>query len=160
MSRDRIHPFLAAIGVFAVLHHADHVLRADHSGWPFQPEVTPFTFSLLVYPVLLIDYLVINNPRLRVGLLSGGLTFLVLVHVTIETPVDLFRTWSTGASTSEANPGVPNLLGLASPAAGVAANLVLALLFGALVAALAMAHRPKVAVGPGRLNPAQMAEVD
>lgn len=22
-----------------VLHHADHVLRVNHSGWPFRPEV-------------------------------------------------------------------------------------------------------------------------
>ena len=37
------------IGMF---HHVDHVLRFDHSGWPFKAEVTTFTFSLLVYPVV------------------------------------------------------------------------------------------------------------
>jgi hypothetical protein len=37
----------------AVLHHVDHVLRFDHSGWPFKAEVTPFTFSLLVNRVIL-----------------------------------------------------------------------------------------------------------
>lgn len=37
-------------GVLGVLHHTDHVLRFDHSGWPFRDVVTPFTFSLLVYP--------------------------------------------------------------------------------------------------------------
>jgi hypothetical protein len=38
---------------FSVLHHADHVARGNHSGWPFQAEVTPFTFSLLIYALIL-----------------------------------------------------------------------------------------------------------
>ena len=39
--------------IFGVLHHIDHVVRGNHSGWPFREEVTPFTFSLLVYALLL-----------------------------------------------------------------------------------------------------------
>lgn len=54
-----------ALLVLAVLHHADHVIRGDvvveqglpaawnHSGWPFQDAVTPFTASLLVYALIL-----------------------------------------------------------------------------------------------------------
>ncbi len=38
---------------FGVLHHVDHVVRGNHSGWPFQDAVTPFTFSLLIYALLL-----------------------------------------------------------------------------------------------------------
>jgi hypothetical protein len=41
------------VTVFGVLHHVDHVVRGNHSGWPFIEEVTPFTFSLLVYALLL-----------------------------------------------------------------------------------------------------------
>jgi hypothetical protein len=41
------------VTVFGVLHHVDHVVRGNHSGWPFVEEVTPFTFSLLVYALLL-----------------------------------------------------------------------------------------------------------
>jgi hypothetical protein len=41
------------VTVFGVLHHVDHVVRGNHSGWPFREEVTPFTFSLLVYALLL-----------------------------------------------------------------------------------------------------------
>lgn len=45
---------LAAFAVvFGIMHHADHVIRGNHSGWPFQEEVTPFTFSLLIYPLIL-----------------------------------------------------------------------------------------------------------
>jgi Zn-dependent membrane protease YugP len=43
----------ASVTVFGVFHHVDHVVRGNHSGWPFQEEVTPFTFSLLIYALLL-----------------------------------------------------------------------------------------------------------
>jgi hypothetical protein len=45
--------FASSATVFSVLHHVDHVARVNHSGWPFQAEVTPFTFSLLIYAVIL-----------------------------------------------------------------------------------------------------------
>lgn len=45
--------FAVAATVFSVLHHADHVIRGNHSGWPFQGEVTLFTFSLLIYALIL-----------------------------------------------------------------------------------------------------------
>ena len=54
---ERWRRWLLALGffvtVFGVLHHVDHVVRGNHSGWPFQEEVTPFTFSLLIYALLL-----------------------------------------------------------------------------------------------------------
>ncbi len=43
----------SVVTVFGVLHHVDHVVRGNHSGWPFKEEVTPFTFSLLIYALLL-----------------------------------------------------------------------------------------------------------
>lgn len=42
-----------AVTLFGLLHHVDHVVRGNHSGWPFQEAVTPFTFSLLIYALLL-----------------------------------------------------------------------------------------------------------
>lgn len=45
--------FASAAVVFGLMHHADHVIRGNHSGWPFQAEVTPFTFSLLIYALIL-----------------------------------------------------------------------------------------------------------
>lgn len=45
--------FAASATIFSVLHHLDHVVRGNHSGWPFQAEVTPFTFSLLIYALIL-----------------------------------------------------------------------------------------------------------
>ena len=43
---------ILAVVPLGLAHHADHVLRADHAGWPFRPEVTIFTFTLLIYPLL------------------------------------------------------------------------------------------------------------
>jgi hypothetical protein len=43
----------SSAAVFSVLHHVDHVARGNHSGWPFQAEVTLFTFSLLIYALIL-----------------------------------------------------------------------------------------------------------
>lgn len=51
--------------ILAALHLADHVLRGervhdlglaphwDHSGWPFKPEATPYTFSLITVALIL-----------------------------------------------------------------------------------------------------------
>jgi hypothetical protein len=36
------------VTVFGVLHHVDHAVRGNHSGWPFKEKVTPFTYSLLI----------------------------------------------------------------------------------------------------------------
>jgi hypothetical protein len=52
-SSRRLLLILASAAVFSVLHHVDHVVRGNHSGWPFQAEVTPFTFSLLIYVLIL-----------------------------------------------------------------------------------------------------------
>ena len=38
--------FASSATVFSVLHHVDHVARGNHSGWPF-------TFSLLIYVLIL-----------------------------------------------------------------------------------------------------------
>lgn len=45
--------FAVAATLFGIFHHADHVIRGNHSGWPFQGDVTPFTFSLLIYALIL-----------------------------------------------------------------------------------------------------------
>ena len=63
---------LLAVVALAFAHHVDHVLRADNSGWPFTPEVTPFTISLLVYPILALDFLLLRRrPWVRVALVGG-----------------------------------------------------------------------------------------
>ena len=66
-------------------HHRDHVVRGDHVGWPLTPEVTPFTYSLGIYPLLLLGLLLARRGRVGPGywaLLSGpGAVFVAAVHL-------------------------------------------------------------------------------
>ena len=85
MTWTRGEKYLAIGFVIGVCHHIDHVLRYDHSGWPFRPEVTPFTYSLLVYPIFLVAALSRNYPLLRItatALLLGlpGLLIFISRH--------------------------------------------------------------------------------
>jgi hypothetical protein len=54
---DLVQVFTLVILLLGLAHHADHVGRADHSSWPFRPEVGPFTVTLLIYPVLVLVFL-------------------------------------------------------------------------------------------------------
>ncbi len=70
--------------IFGIVHHIDHVIRGNHSGWPFEEAVTPFTFSLLIYALLLPGLYLTAKGRLMAGywLFTAvlGLTMLVWVH--------------------------------------------------------------------------------
>src|SRR4028118_821740 len=70
--------------VFAIMHHTDHVVRGNHSGWPFEEAVTPFTFSLLIYALLLPCLYLTIKGRLVAGywLFTAvvGLALVVWVH--------------------------------------------------------------------------------
>ncbi len=56
-----------AVTIFGLLHHVDHVVRGNHSGWPFQEEVSPFTFSLLIYALLVPGLYLTFRGRLMAG---------------------------------------------------------------------------------------------
>ncbi len=77
--------FASAAVVFGLMHHADHVIRGNHSGWPFQAEVTPFTFSLLIYAIILPGiYLTAKRrsiPGYHLFVALVGLALLGFVHL-------------------------------------------------------------------------------
>lgn len=106
--------------VLGVAHHVDHVLRYDHSGWPFKPEITPFTYSLLIYVVIALVFALRSFPRVRVVLAALLFLFPTVAHMRLETPADQFRTWAEA-------PHV-NLLHTSAPALGAAAVAVTVLL--------------------------------
>ena len=74
----------AGVTIFGILHHVDHVVRGNHSGWPFEETVTPFTFSLLIYALLLPGLYLTTKGRLMAGywLFTAvvGLALVVWVH--------------------------------------------------------------------------------
>ena len=96
--------FASAAVVFGLMHHADHVIRGNHSGWPFQAEVTPFTFSLLIYALILPGiYLTARGrsvPGYHLFVAVVGLALLGFVHFVptenFEAPVeDIFMVYET-----------------------------------------------------------------
>ena len=127
---------LAVVGL-AFLHHVDHVLRADNSGWPFTADVTPFTISLVIYPIFLLDFLALRaRPGVRAGLVATLFVALVVVHAVFETPADQYGTWANGVSSVPHALGRPNLLGVTWPAMGALSVAVSVLLSAAVLAAL------------------------
>ncbi|QIN81259.1 hypothetical protein GBA63_00465 [Rubrobacter tropicus] len=76
--------FASAALVFSILHHADHVIRGSHSGWPFEAEVTPFTYSLLIYALILpAIYLTARGHDVagyHLFVAVGGLALIGFVH--------------------------------------------------------------------------------
>lgn len=131
---------LGAALVFALLHHVDHVLRVDHSGWPFRSAVTPFTFSLFAYPVIL--FALFGPRRLfwwRWLLLLLATAFTLYAHSAIESPHMQFAMWAEDRSLDPHGAGLHNLLRVRSEAFGALAVAIgMALNLIAVVATAAM----------------------
>lgn len=126
---------LLLAAALAVTHHVDHVLRVDHSGWPFLPYVTPFTFSLLIYPIFLSVFFARSKPWYRVAGTAVLFLFGTLTHTFLETPMDQYQTWTYGSS-FPGHEGQHNLLGQDSKLLGVCAVVVTVLLSVTLFASL------------------------
>jgi hypothetical protein len=128
-----------------LLHHADHVGRVDHSSWPFRPEIGPFTYTLLIYPVLV---LVLLTRRHWVRILGLGFVslFTLLAHSLIEPPQQIYGTWANNLSTpaplySVDTEKMHNLFGVESPLLGILATILATVLTALLLVAWAVAIR-------------------
>ncbi|GAC1403559.1 MAG: hypothetical protein NVSMB64_05520 [Candidatus Velthaea sp.] len=124
---------LAIATGLGLLHHTDHVLRADHSGWPFTDHLTPFTPSLLAYAFLYGAYHFRSRPRVSAALVGIVLLFVLLAHVFIETPYQQYDVWATGVSHLPHSMSQPNILHVTSPPLGIAAVTLSILLALALL---------------------------
>lgn len=122
MTFSRAEKLLLLTTLFGLRHHVDHVLRVHHSGWPFIGEVTPFTYSLAVYPVIAALLIARRQRWLRAGLAAALFVFPTLSHVFIETPMHQYTPWTE-------QPGV-NMLGVSSPVTGSLAVVVTVSLSG------------------------------
>src|SRR5215217_1865639 len=143
---------LLMVLALAALHQVDHVLRADNSGWPFTPDVTPFTISFIIYPLMALDFGYLRNrPWSRVTLIAVLFVALQVVHLVYEPPRAQYGTWANGISDVPHAFGRPNLLGVAAPALGVASVMVSTLLSAAVLVALVLLIR-EARANPNRLG--------
>jgi hypothetical protein len=119
LSKRSVFLMIAALAI-GFVHHIDHVLRFDHSGWPFRPTVNPFTFSLLAYPIAL--FALFGPARffwVRWFILLLGMGSTLWAHTAIETPGMQFARWAHNHTLEANQPGAHNLLGIQSGAFGI-----------------------------------------
>jgi hypothetical protein len=85
-------------------HHLDHVVRGNHVGWPITPEVNPFTYSLVIYPLVVAGFALSLTGRAgarywsAVMVLGGGM--LVFFHLSpwaVEPPGDVILPYADPA---------------------------------------------------------------
>lgn len=123
--RRRTRRLLFAATVAGILHHIDHVLRVDHSGWPFRPDVTPFTYSLAAYPIL--AFTLFGPARLfwpRWLALLTGTAFTLYAHSLIESPAMQYAMWAYDRSLEPHLWNIRNLCGVRSGTIGVLSVLL------------------------------------
>jgi hypothetical protein len=77
-------------------HHVDHVIRGNNVGWPIDPQVNAFTYSLAIYPLVLVGLLLYRagkvGPGFWVFLSAGGALFVGFIHfapAAIEPPSEI-----------------------------------------------------------------------
>ena len=48
-------------------HHIDHIIRGNNVGWPLTAEVNAFTYSLGIYPLILLGLCLYASGRVGPG---------------------------------------------------------------------------------------------
>ena len=96
MRNRRLYALILIALVLALGHHLDHIIRGNHVGWPLTGEVNAFTFSLIIYPLILTGLALsragVIGPGTWVFLSGGGAIFLTVIHFgpwAIEPPGDI-----------------------------------------------------------------------
>ncbi len=123
------------VTLLSVIHHVDHILRVDHSGWPFVARISPFTYSLLAYPILMSVLVAGTGSWYRVAGLLVLFLFATLAHIFFEPLRDKYHTWTYGSNLA-GHVGEPNLLGIHSNVLGITSVSIAVLLSVLLLMAL------------------------
>ena len=96
MGNRRLYALILIALVLALGHHLDHIIRGNHVGWPLTGEVNAFTFSLIIYPLILTGLALsragVIGPGTWVFLSGGGAIFLTVIHFgpwAVEPPGDI-----------------------------------------------------------------------
>ncbi|WP_440991502.1 hypothetical protein [Haloarchaeobius baliensis] len=92
----RAYLLFAVATLLGLAHHLDHVIRGNHVGWPITPEVNPFTYSLAIYPLLVLGFTLSLTGRAGARywtvVMSLGAGMLVFFHLSpwaVEPPGDV-----------------------------------------------------------------------
>jgi hypothetical protein len=135
-ARRRLLTPAVAVTLLGMLHHIDHAIRGNHVGWPLIDRVTPFTFSLGLYLLLVPGiYLTLRGKAWAGYWLITGLVTLALV------------TWVHFGPSPDAE-SLPEIYGPYDNAVlGLAAVANLFALIASLVALLVAALRARSASG-------------
>ncbi|PCR89955.1 hypothetical protein [Natrinema ejinorense] len=87
--------------VLGAVHHVDHIVRGNHLGWPFIQQVTPFTYSLAIYPLVALSLSLTLRNRVDAGYWTGFFAFsaamIASVHISpwaIEPPRDVIAPYA------------------------------------------------------------------
>jgi hypothetical protein len=80
-------------------HHIDHIIRGNNIGWPLTAEVNAFTYSLGIYPLILLGLYLYASGRVGRGFwasLSGsGALFVAWIHfggpAAVEPPAEIIN---------------------------------------------------------------------
>ena len=98
MQRRILTTLISLATLMSLGHHVDHLIRGNHVGWPVTSEVTPFTYSLGIYPVILVGLVLYQSGRVGPGywalLSGGGALFLAAIHFgpnAVEPPSDIIE---------------------------------------------------------------------
>lgn len=98
MRSRRLYALILIALVLAVGHHLDHIIRGNHVGWPLTAQVNAFTFSLIIYPLILTGLVLsragIIGPGTWIFLSGGGALFLTVIHFgpwALEPPGDIIE---------------------------------------------------------------------
>jgi hypothetical protein len=92
----RAYLLFALATLLGLTHHVDHVIRGNHVGWPITPEVNPFTYSLAIYPLVVLGFVLSLTGRAGARywtvVMTIGAGMLVYFHLSpwaVEPPSDV-----------------------------------------------------------------------
>ena len=92
----RAYLLFAIATLLGLAHHLDHVIRGNHVGWPITPEVNPFTYSLLIYPLIVLGFTLSltgrGGSRYWTVVMTFGAGMLAFFHLSpwaVEPPSDV-----------------------------------------------------------------------
>ena len=84
----RLYALVVATTLLTLGHHVDHVVRGNHSGWPFEEQLSPFTFSLAVYPLVLVGLYLSRHGKVGPGYWAVVWGAMTLVAASVHLPLN------------------------------------------------------------------------